>query len=1152
MNVLSKQIASIPQFDGVLTCINKKQYPIGIKGLVDCSKPFFIYSLHQQTNRQMVIVTSSRVNAKKIYEQLQVFLNDQVIYIPARELVLHDIEAKSHQDELSRVKALFRLHNNDYKIVVASIDALCMKVTPSTKFIKSVIKLKSRQQLNMSFLVDKMLQIGYEKCDLVEASGQFSMRGDIIDVFSPGESNPIRIEFFDDEIDLIRYFNVDSQRSIETIENITILPCHEQVVTNDDINYIVNTFLKGDGLSEELESDREKLLTGTYHLPIDKYFSLLPNRETPFDYIDEDAVIILDNDQKAMTKMENVLMEYGLSCEKLLSLNKILPEAMDMIIDFYGAILKKELAILIPDVLGYDEQHTPDIEFNFLTRENMAYKGRLSLLLEDITKWRLHNRKVVIFTPTKKSGQLLMDYFSEHQLYPEHVETLEDKDDLEDITIVDKGIFEGFEFLDAKLCVVGSGKLFRKSAKDTSKRKRGKDLDLFATLKLLDYVVHDVHGIGQYRGLKKIEVGGITKDYLHILYRNEDSVYIPVSKMELIQKFIGSDGKKPRLSKLGGVEWENTKKKVKANVKDIAKQLIALYAKRAELTGYEFSEDNMWQLSFEEQFQYEETNDQLRCIDEIKNDMQSKIVMDRLLCGDVGYGKTEVALRAAFKAIMDGKQVAFLVPTTVLAYQHYRNFIERLKDFPVKVALLCRFRTKKQQAKTIELLKAGAVDLVVGTHRLIQKDVKFKDLGLLVIDEEQRFGVEHKETIKNYKAMVDVLTLTATPIPRTLNMSLSGIRDISVLEDPPGHRFPIQTYVMEYDYDVMRDAIDREVARNGQVFYLYNRVKDMDLKYSKLKRVLGDDISIGIAHGQLEEKKLEHVMLDFINKKFDVLLCTTIIESGLDMPNVNTIIVEDANRMGLSQLYQIRGRVGRSDKVAYAYITYQKGKVITEEATKRLEAIKEFTEFGSGFKIAMRDLEIRGAGNLLGANQHGHFEKVGYDMYIRLLNKAVDELSGKTIDVIQKEETSVDIFVDAFISDTYITNDIQRMDIYKRMAIISSEKQKSELIDELIDRFGDLPFACENLLDIALIKHYAQNNNFSNVTEKKFGLEFSYEKGALPNLQLITELADKLDEKVVFKADRKLVITIYTKKKGDKFMKLTKKILEMMNEFELQ
>lgn len=1152
MNVLSKQIASIPQFDGVLTCINKKQYPIGIKGLVDCSKPFFIYSLHQQTNRQMVIVTSSRVNAKKIYEQLQVFLNDQVIYIPARELVLHDIEAKSHQDELSRVKDLFRLHNNDYKIVVASIDALCMKVTPSTKFIKSVIKLKSRQQLNMSFLVDKMLQIGYEKCDLVEASGQFSMRGDIIDVFSPGESNPIRIEFFDDEIDLIRYFNVDSQRSIETIENITILPCHEQVVTNDDINYIVNTFLKGDGLSEELESDREKLLTGTYHLPIDKYFSLLPNRETPFDYIDEDAVIILDNDQKAMTKMENVLMEYGLSCEKLLSLNKILPEAMDMIIDFYGAILKKELAILIPDVLGYDEQHTPDIEFNFLTRENMAYKGRLSLLLEDITKWRLHNRKVVIFTPTKKSGQLLMDYFSEHQLYPEHVETLEDKDDLEDITIVDKGIFEGFEFLDAKLCVVGSGKLFRKSAKDTSKRKRGKDLDLFATLKLLDYVVHDVHGIGQYRGLKKIEVGGITKDYLHILYRNEDSVYIPVSKMELIQKFIGSDGKKPRLSKLGGVEWENTKKKVKANVKDIAKQLIALYAKRAELTGYEFSEDNMWQLSFEEQFQYEETNDQLRCIDEIKNDMQSKIVMDRLLCGDVGYGKTEVALRAAFKAIMDGKQGAFLVPTTVLAYQHYRNFIERLKDFPVKVALLCRFRTKKQQAKTIELLKAGAVDLVVGTHRLIQKDVKFKDLGLLVIDEEQRFGVEHKETIKNYKAMVDVLTLTATPIPRTLNMSLSGIRDISVLEDPPGHRFPIQTYVMEYDYDVMRDAIDREVARNGQVFYLYNRVKDMDLKYSKLKRVLGDDISIGIAHGQLEEKKLEHVMLDFINKKFDVLLCTTIIESGLDMPNVNTIIVEDANRMGLSQLYQIRGRVGRSDKVAYAYITYQKGKVITEEATKRLEAIKEFTEFGSGFKIAMRDLEIRGAGNLLGANQHGHFEKVGYDMYIRLLNKAVDELSGKTIDVIQKEETSVDIFVDAFISDTYITNDIQRMDIYKRMAIISSEKQKSELIDELIDRFGDLPFACENLLDIALIKHYAQNNNFSNVTEKKFGLEFSYEKGALPNLQLITELADKLDEKVVFKADRKLVITIYTKKKGDKFMKLTKKILEMMNEFELQ
>ncbi|MCK5812239.1 MAG: transcription-repair coupling factor [Clostridiales bacterium] len=1152
MNVLSKQISSIPQFDGVLTCINKKQYPIGIKGLVDCSKPFFIYSLHQKTNKQMVIVTSSRVNAKKIYEQLQVFLDDSVIYIPARELVLHDIEAKSHQDELSRVKALFRLQSNDYKIAISSIDALCMKVTPKSKFAQSVIKIKSQQQIKMSQVIEKMLQIGYEMCDLVEASGQFSVRGDIIDVFSPGESNPIRIEFFDDEIDLIRHFDINSQRSIDSIDNITILPCHEQVVTKRDINYIVDTFLKGDELSEALIEEREKLSTGTYHLPIDKYFSLLPNRETPFDYIDKDAVIILDNDQKALIKMENVLMEYGLTCEKLLSLKKILPEAMDMLIDFHEAIIDKDLAILMPDVLGYDKQYTPDIEFNFLTRENMAYKGQLSLLLEDITKWRLHNRKIVLFTPTKKSGQLLMEYLGEHQLYPEHVKTLENKENLEDITIVDKGIFEGFEFLDAKLCVIGSGKIFRKSAKDTSKRKKGRDLDLFATLKVMDFVVHDVHGIGQYRGLKKIEVGGITKDYLHILYRNEDSVYIPVSKMELIQKFIGSDGRKPRLSKLGGVEWENAKKKVKANVKDIAKELIILYAKRAELKGYEFSEDNMWQMSFEEQFPYEETNDQLRCIEEIKNDMQSNIVMDRLLCGDVGYGKTEVALRAAFKAIMDGKQVAFLVPTTILAYQHYRNFIERLKDFPVKVDLLCRFRTKKQQGKTIELLKAGSIDIVVGTHRLIQKDVKFKDLGLLVIDEEQRFGVEHKEIIKNYKAVVDVLTLTATPIPRTLHMSLSGIRDISVIEDPPGHRFPVQTYVMEYDYDVMRDAIDREVARDGQVFYLYNRVKDMDLKYAKLKRILGDDISIGIAHGQLEEKKLEQVMLDFINKKFDVLLCTTIIESGLDMPNVNTIIVEDANRMGLSQLYQIRGRVGRSDKVAYAYITYQKGKVISEVATKRLEAIKEFTEFGSGFKIAMRDLEIRGAGNLLGAKQHGHFEKVGYDMYIRLLNKAVDELSGKTLDVLQKEEASVDILVDAYISDTYITNDIQRMDIYKRMAIISSEKQKSELIDELIDRFGDLPLACENLLDIALIKHYAQNHLFSNVTEKKIGLEFYYEKGALPNLQLITELADVLEEKVVFNAKHKLVITIYTKEKGKELMKLAKKVLEIMNEFELQ
>ncbi|MBN2853403.1 MAG: transcription-repair coupling factor [Clostridia bacterium] len=1151
MKILAKQLLKMPQFDGVLKCIKDRKFPIGIKGLVECSRPFFIYSLLNEADKRGVIITHSRVRAKAIYEQLTTFLDDRVIHIPARELILHDIEAKSHIDEIERVKSLYRLLNNDYTIAVAPIEALCIKVSDSSRFNQSVIDLKKGDTYQIEELIKRLVSIGYEKCDMVEYVGQFSSRGDIIDVFSPGESNPVRIEFFDDTLDLIRYFDADTQRSIESIDDIKVLPCNEQIVSDEDIRYLCDTFLHDTNLSEPLKEDKEKLLAGTYNLPIDKYFSLLPHATSAFEYIEKKAMIILDNDSRSLGKLDNILNEYGIMCEKLLANKKILPEGMNIVTDFFEASKKRQVSIIMPEVQNYDMNFKPQIEFGFLTRENIAYRGRMDLLLEDITKWKEHDRKIVLFTPTKKSGGILADYLEENHIYSSHVENLDEIDTLSAVTVVDKGIYEGFEFLDAKLCIVGSSKIFRKTEKDSGRRKSGRDLDLFATLKVFDYVVHDVHGIGQYVGLKKMEVAGITKDYLHIIYRNDDSVYIPVSKMEMIQKYIGSDGNRPKLSKLGGTEWENTKKKVKANVKDIAKELIELYARRKEIIGHTYSEDTVWQMAFEDQFPYEETKDQLRCVEEIKSDMESGTVMDRLLCGDVGYGKTEVAIRAAFKAVMDGKQVAFLVPTTILAYQHYNNFVERLKDFPVKVDLLCRFRNKKQQEKTTSLLKAGSIDIVVGTHRLLQKDVQYHDLGLLVIDEEQRFGVEHKEKIKNYKNNIDVLTLTATPIPRTLNMSLSGIRDISVIEDPPGKRFPVQTYVMEYDYDVIRDAIDREVARNGQVFYLFNSVKEMDLKYSKLTGLLGEDIRIAVAHGQMEEKKLENVMKDFINHKYDILLCTTIIESGLDMANVNTIIVEDANRMGLAQLYQIRGRVGRSDKVAYAYITYQKGKVITEDAAKRLEAIREFTEFGSGFKIAMRDLEIRGAGNLLGANQHGHLEKVGYDMYIRLLNSAIKELGGEHDKEELLEEASVDISVDAFIKDTFIPNDLQRMDVYKRIADISNEKEKNDLIDELIDRFGDIPKECENLLDIAIIKHYAEDNQFISVTQKRYGLELLYSKKATPDLNMITQIAGKIDEKMILKADKNMGIALYTQKEGALLLQFTKKILDMINMFEI-
>jgi len=1152
MKILAKALYTMPQFEGVLQCIKDEKFPIGIKGLVESSRPFFMYSLLSEVQKSCVIITNSRVKAKSMYEQLAVFMGDDVIHIPARELILHDVEAKSHIDEIIRVKSLYKLLNNDYKIAIAPIEALCIKVTEKEKFSKAIIKIETNKTYDINNLMTQLINSGYEFTDMVESVGQFSKRGDILDIFSPSYDSPIRIEFFDDEVDLIRIFDVDTQRSIKSREKITILPCSEQIVSKDDIQNLCDDFCEDENLSERLKEDKEKLLTGLYNLPLDKYFSMMPFAVTAFDYIDDKSLIVLDNDVRSLSKLDNMLSEYGIMIEKLLASEKILQKGTNLITSFFKAAKGRKIAMILADIQGYDVNFSPKIEFNFLTRENTSYRGRMDLLLEDINKWKVHNKKIVLFTPTKKSGKILNEYLNENNVYAKHVDSLKNEEVLSAITIVDKGIFEGFEFLDAKLCIIGSKKIFRKTGKETSKRKKGRDIDLFATLNVFDYVVHDVHGIGKYMGLKKMEVGGITKDYLHILYKNDDSVYIPVSKMEMIQKFIGGDGKAPRLSKLGGSEWETTKKRVKSKVKDIAKELIALYAIRNELNGYEFSQDTVWQSAFEEQFPYEETKDQLRCIEEIKADMETQKVMDRLLCGDVGYGKTEVAIRAAFKAIMEGKQVAFLVPTTILAYQHYNNFIKRMSDFPIKVDLLCRFRSKKEQNKTITKLKAGTVDLVVGTHRLLQKDMGYKDLGLLIIDEEQRFGVEHKEKMKSYKKNVDVLTLSATPIPRTLNMSLSGIRDISIIEDPPGKRFPVQTYVMEYDYDVVKDAIDRELARNGQVFYLYNRVKDMDLKYSKLNKILGEDVKIGIAHGQMDERRLENVMKDFINKEYDVLLCTTIIESGLDIPNVNTIIIEDANRMGLSQLYQIRGRVGRSDKVAYAYITYQKGKVITEEASKRLEAIREFTEFGSGFKIAMKDLEIRGAGNVLGVNQHGHLDKVGYDMYIRLLNNAINELKGNYIQSEIKEEATIEFVVNAYIKNTYIPNDLQRMDIYKRISAIKNEDEKQELIDELIDRFGDVPNECVNLLDVAIIKHYANNNDFKAVSQRSYGIEFMFSESAQPNLNIITLIAKQFKEKILLKSGSTIRLIVYSDKKDKQIIELTKKILEFFNKFEIQ
>jgi transcription-repair coupling factor (superfamily II helicase) len=1105
MEVLTRPLTELPQFRGILETMSMDRGPIGVNGMVDSACALFVHALAKETGKRCLLVTHSRMKAGKLYGALKTYRNEDLVYFPAREIMPFNIEAKSHGYESARVNALYKFATNDFKIAVAPVEALSIRLRKKEGFLSNIQIIEKGREYQRADLLHKLVILGYEKSDRVESEGMFSVRGDILDIFSPGSDNPRRIDFFGDEVERIKEFDPETQLSDKEEESFTILPCNEQCGSTEGIIGFLN---KQKSLSANVQRDFDRIKDGLMHFPMDKYFGLENETDHALAYIDEDTIIIIDNDKRAVRKMEAAQAEYGKTYEKLLETKSALPESANMVAGFYEMMAGRKISIVIPDITGADEETGIYRSFSILTRENPSYGGRMDLLLQDIRKWRGIGRRVAIVAPSKRSSGIISEYLESNGIIPSVIEKYNEELIPGTVSILLDGPAEGFEILESALSVIGSGKIFRKSRKKEKKAGKTAGSEFFSDLKKGDFVVHDVHGIGRFTGIENIKAAGIRSDYMKVEYRNGDAVYIPVTKLDSIQKYIGSGGGAPRLSKMGGREWETTKAKVKKSVDNIARELVELYAKRKADKGFRYSPDTIWQVSFEEEFPYEETQDQLRCIDEIKEDMESDHIMERLLCGDVGYGKTEVALRAVFKAVMDGKQVAFLVPTTVLAYQHYRTFTERLKNFPVSTELMCRFRSKEQQKRTAAGLRAGSVDIVVGTHRLLQKDIVFKNLGLLVVDEEQRFGVEHKEKIKAFKSTIDVLTLTATPIPRTLHMSLSGIRDISLIEEPPAERFPVQTYVMEYDEDVVRDAVDREVARGGQVFYLYNRVRDMESKLAKLTSILGDDIRIGIAHGQMEENKLEAAMVDFVDGKYDVLLCTTIIESGLDIANVNTMIIEDADRMGLAQLYQIRGRVGRSDKVAYAYITHRHGKVITEAAAKRLEAIREFTEFGSGFKIAMRDLEIRGAGNLLGASQHGHMGQVGYDLYVRILNRAISRLTGKKEEMAEeKSDCTIDLNVNAFIDSEYIPGDMARMEMYKKIAIISDGSDRADLMKELEDRFGKIPEETAALLDIALLKNLASEGGVERVSRNGAEVRFEFRSGSFPRPEALSEIS---------------------------------------------
>jgi transcription-repair coupling factor (superfamily II helicase) len=967
----------------------------------------------------------------------------------------------------------------------APVEAMLRCLTPPEQFKAAVLRLAVGDQIDLEKLVYDLSGMGYERVELIEGRGQFARRGGILDIFPMTAHRPYRLEFFDDEVDTIRRFNIASQRSEEKVSELVLFPASELIADAANRAKARQRFereyltqcrkLEETGEPGALQQLREKY--GAILDSFDGYFNgieqfmpyFYPETVTLLDYLPEQTPVYLDDPLRLKEVVELSQRERAGTYSELLVKGKLLPGQLRTYTDWehLSAGLDSRPAIcssLLPRRPGFIAIQQ---SFNLPGKPVPSFLGKLELLAEELRHWRSAGYAVVLYVSGQQRAQQMLHSFREHNIDAFYANSLQGHVRPGNVVLANGHIESGFDLPFCRLVVLTEGDIIGRCKKASREVKRTDKLAPFVDLKTGDYVVHVHHGIGRYLGVTPLNIQGIKKEYLLIKFAGEDKLYVPVDQVGLIQKYLGGEGEAPRLSRLGGAEWAKAKSKVKAAVREMAQDLLKLYAARETIKGYAFSKDTVWQSEFEAAFPFEETPDQLRAVNEIKADMESPRPMDRLLCGDVGYGKTEVALRAAFKAVMDGKQVALLAPTTILAQQHYNTFLERFKGFPVNIDVLSRFRSPREQRQVLRELGKGMVDIVIGTHRLLQDDVKFKDLGLMIVDEEQRFGVAHKEKLKLISKNVDVVTLSATPIPRTLQMSLVGMRDTSILETPPENRYPVQTYVLEEDPALIREAIRREMGRGGQVFYVYNRIFDMERVANWLLDLV-PEARIAVAHGQIKEDVLEKLMLDFMNHEYDVLLCTTIIENGLDIPNVNTLIVKDSGMMGLAQLYQLRGRVGRSNRVAYAYFTYRKDKSLGEAAEKRLAAIREFTELGSGFKIAMRDLEIRGAGNILGVEQHGHIAAVGFDLYSRLLEEEVREAKGEEAAV--PAETSIELPVEAYIPDAYIPDTNQKVAIYKRIASFDSLEEIPDMEDELVDRYGDLPAPVNNLLAVARIR----------------------------------------------------------------------------------
>ena len=1079
MKALLAPLAELADYEEIRKNRTKENGMIQISGCVNTQKIHLLSGIGSGCGYKLVVF-SNEEKAKKAYEEYLLFGEETYLY-PARDLLFYyaDIKGKTLTNRRMEVlRAIAEKKKEEPVTVITTMDAFLDGIISPDEIQKNRIHITGEDTVDLTKLEQDLTALGYERESQIEAPGQFAVRGGIIDVFPLAEEMPVRIELWGDEIDSIRMFDAKSQRSIENISEITIYPASENCFGNNGLVSFLKYFPENETL---LFYDEPHRLQETAETVEAEYTESLKNRA--------DAGMKEEGEEELRVfQTKDIISE----------MNRYSGIGLTTLESKCG--LFKVRSVYTVQAKGVN-----------------PYNNSFELLTRDLKRLKRNGYRVVLLSGSRTRAKRLAEDLRDYDLSSFYSEDMQREVKPGEIMAAYGYASEGYEYPMLIFVVISESDIFgRKKKKKKRKKYEGQRIQDFAELKPGDYVVHENHGIGVYKGIEKIEVEKIVKDYMKIVYAEGGVLYIPVAQMDLIQKYAGADAKKPRLNKLGTIQWGKTKSQVKKAVQIVAKDLVELYAVRQQSEGFVYGPDTVWQKEFEEMFPFEETDDQLQAIEDTKHDMESKKIMDRLICGDVGYGKTEIAIRAAFKAVQEGKQVVCLVPTTILAQQHYNTFVQRLKEFPVRIDLLCRFRSAAEQKKTIEDTKKGFVDILVGTHRVLSKDVVFKDLGLLIIDEEQRFGVTHKEKIKKLKENIDVLTLTATPIPRTLHMSLIGIRDMSVLEEAPNERMPIQTYVMEYNDEMVREAITRELARDGQVYYVYNRVNDIADVAGRIQSLV-PDANVAFAHGQMKERELEDIMYDFINGDIDVLVSTTIIETGLDIPNANTMIIQDADRFGLSQLYQLRGRVGRSNRMAYAFLLYQRDKLLKEVAEKRLSAIREFTDLGSGIKIAMRDLEIRGAGNLLGEAQSGHMEAVGYDLYCKMLNEAVRQLKGGP--EAETFTTLIDLNVDAYIPEYYIKNEYQKLDIYKRIAAIESEEELEDMTEELIDRFGDIPKKVQQLLVIASLKSLAHSVYVTAIEQKGEEIRFTMYEKAKIDPSGIPKFLDSYKNDLIFRAE---------------------------------